>query len=862
MIKYFVVFAIFLNLLYSKDEIRFGVFAYLGEEQTYERYKPLEDYLNSVLKQKVILEVLTDSQMEEKIAKKEIDIATTNPSHFLLIRKKFALSGAIATMISQNECGILSSELGGVILSKANSKIKNIQDLKGATIATPSMVNMGGFRAQAYDIYKKGIDIYKEAGKIVEIKSSHKDVIKALLDGKADVAFVRDGILELMLAEQSLRMDEIHIINKKPSSHHPYIISTELYPEWPVFAMPYVDNDIVKSFLSALYSLESDSHFAIASGIGGYTLPADYLKVEELARTLKIPPFDQTHEIGYSDIWEKYKFDIMVTFFALLIIVVYYIKDYRRKDFLNSLLINIGDGVYGVDKKGICIWINKSALDMIGYTKKEVLSKNQHFLFHHHRLSGEEYQECDCPIHKTIKDGQKREGIEYFIKKDGTFFPVALSVTQREKSGGAIVVFRDITAQKEQEEELKRKNEKLNLTLKSSHIGTWEWDLSKDLVLFDQNIFDILEYDEGFVLNKKLLLEIIHTDDKIKLESIFNNELLFDDEFKLDLRIKRVDDSYAWIEIRGKVIQKTNGEPSKLIGILNDISYIKEYEEILEDEVKHKTKELETINKNLETMIAQEVDKNRQKDVLLQQQSRLAALSEMIGNIAHQWRQPLSAITASISGLKLKSDFGILEPCDIDEINDQVMQNARFLSSTIDNFRDFFKQETEKKSFILSDTILDSIKIIQAAYDSNFIKIEKQLDKTLHYYGSENMISQVLLNILSNAKDALGNKCEKCDKKVFIALYKDNNLIKIKIKDNAGGVKDDIKEKIFDPYFTTKHQSQGTGLGLYMSMQIIQNHFGGTIDLQNISDSYGMGACFEISFPMVEDENTKKVIHE
>lgn len=853
-----------LNALASqqKNEIRFGVFAYLGKEQTYDKYKHLENYLNGVLKQKVVIEVLSAEEIEEKISNKELDIVTTNPTHFLLIRHKFALSGALATLISKNEYGVLSSQLGGVMIATTHSKINTVYDIKDKKVATLGIKNMGGFRSQAYELKKYGIDVLNTKN-IVEIKTSHQDVVKAILENKADVGFIRDGILELMIANETLSMDDIKILNPQSSGVHPYIVSTELYPEWPVFALPYTDKEIIKNIISALYAIEPSMEVSKLSGIGGYTLPADYLKVEKLARSLKLPPFDHIDEIGYKDIWQKYKFDILVTIFALLVVIAYYVRDYKRKDFLNSLLINIGDGVYGVDKDGSCVWINKSALDMLGYTKKDVLYKNQHFLFHHHKLSGEDYKECECPIHQTVKDGKKRECTEYFIRQDGSFFPVFLSVSSYSKKGGAIVVFRDITLLKQQEDELSKKNDKLKLTIESSHIGIWEWDLVKDLIVFDKNIFDILEYDKEFLLNRQSFFAMVHANDLFRIKGVFHSELIFSDEFKVEIRVERKDKSYAWIEVRGKIIHKDkNGDPIQLIGTFNDITHIKEYEEILENEVRQKTNELEKINQNLEFMIAQEVEKNRQKDILLQQQSRLAALGEMIGNIAHQWRQPLSAITAAISGLKLKFDLGIMEPCDVEEINNHVMQNARFLSSTIENFRNFFKQDMEKKTFVVSDVLEDSIKIIKAAYDSNFIKIEKQIDKTVHYYGSDNMLSQVVLNILSNAKDAFNNQSNNVDKEVFVLLYRDGDDIFIKIKDNAGGISDEIKDKIFDPYFTTKHQSQGTGLGLYMSTQIIRNHFGGDIKVDNVGEETKKGASFEISFPFFEDENTKRVINE
>ena len=239
-----------------------------------------------------------------------------------------------------------------------------------------------------------------------------------------------------------------------------------------------------------------------------------------------------------------------------------------------------------------------------------------------------------------------------------------------------------------------------------------------------------------------------------------------------------------------------------------------------------------------------------QRDILLQQQTRLAAIGEMMANIAHQWRQPLSAITSSISGLKLKQEFGLMEDNDISEVNEQILKNAEFLSKTIDNFRNFFKKDQIKRKFFVSQSINETINIIKASYDNHFIKLEKNLDDSIYYFGSDNMLSQVILNILSNAKDALVQN-NIGDKKVTISLGMHNNNIRIVISDNGGGIKEEIQEKIFDPYFTTKHQFQGTGLGLYMSNQIVQNHFGGQITVHNEDGECGVGACFVVEFPYI-----------
>lgn len=180
--------------LSAKEEIRFGVFSYLGDEKTRAKYQPLVDYLNQKLDQKVVLEVLSQDQINDKIANNELDIITTNPTHFLVVRQKYALSGAIATLVSYSK-GVSTSRLGGVIIVPHNSPIRRLEDIKGKIIATPSMKNMGGFRAQAYELHKLGIDLFTQKTQIIETQQSHQEVVHDVLTQKADVGFIRDGIL-------------------------------------------------------------------------------------------------------------------------------------------------------------------------------------------------------------------------------------------------------------------------------------------------------------------------------------------------------------------------------------------------------------------------------------------------------------------------------------------------------------------------------------------------------------------------------------------------------------------------------------------------------------------------------------------
>lgn len=251
--------------------------------------------------------------------------------------------------------------------------------------------------------------------------------------------------------------------------------------------------------------------------------------------------------------------------------------------------------------------------------------------------------------------------------------------------------------------------------------------------------------------------------------------------------------------------------------------------------------------------LKEEMKENKKKDMLLLQQSRLAAMGEMIGNIAHQWRQPLSAITSAISGLKLKQEYGILEDNDIVHTSDDIIKSANFLSKTIDDFRNFFKKDKIKEDFYIDDVIYSTFDIIKASYLNNLIDIDFDMEH-IQYKGYPTELSQVFLNILSNAKDALlSSNVDYRYVKISLKTTKDNIIISI--MDNGGGIKDEIIEKIFDPYFTTKHQSLGTGLGLYMSSQIIKASFKGSIYAQNDNIEFQskqyVGANFIIELPLL-----------
>ena len=243
-----------------------------------------------------------------------------------------------------------------------------------------------------------------------------------------------------------------------------------------------------------------------------------------------------------------------------------------------------------------------------------------------------------------------------------------------------------------------------------------------------------------------------------------------------------------------------------------------------------------TLNENLERKVEEEVSKRRDQEQLLIQQSKLASMGEMIGNIAHQWRQPLNALGLILQNIKFSYDMEELD----DEFMDKSIEKANSIttkmSTTIDDFRNFYKPNKSKELFNLDEVIERTISLIDSTYKNYEIELIKNNQcKDIRIFGYEGEFSQVILNLLTNAKDALIENCVE-NKKVVIDVSQENNFINISIKDNAKGISLEIIDKIFEPYFSTKEEGKGSGIGLYMSKTIIENNMDGKIVVNNIEN--------------------------
>lgn len=257
---------------------------------------------------------------------------------------------------------------------------------------------------------------------------------------------------------------------------------------------------------------------------------------------------------------------------------------------------------------------------------------------------------------------------------------------------------------------------------------------------------------------------------------------------------------------------------------------------ILEDK-----KVLYVVWKDIEDKIRAEEELEKKK-ALLVQQSRFASMGEMIGNIAHQWRQPLNTLGLLTQKMKLYHDRGMLDTEKLNESVDKSMELIQGMSSTIDDFRDFFNQSKTEEKFLVEDAIEKAYSIVGPSFTSHQIKYTLKVDTPgLSMVGLSNEFSQVIINLLNNAKDAL-MQSSKVSGEITVMVQEENGKVCVDVCDNAGGIPESVLPKIFDPYFTTKEEGKGTGIGLYMSKMIIEEHMHGRLNAANVDE----GVCFTI----------------
>lgn len=299
-----------------------------------------------------------------------------------------------------------------------------------------------------------------------------------------------------------------------------------------------------------------------------------------------------------------------------------------------------------------------------------------------------------------------------------------------------------------------------------------------------------------------------------------------------------INGKHVWFDTRVVPFRNDVGNIVSVLGITRDITDRK----LAEKSLAEKQRQLEELNIHLEQRVAEEVSESRKKDQILIQQGRQAAMGEMIGNIAHQWRQPLNSLGLIVQELQLTYGRAEFNKESLETNVKRAMELISHMSRTIDDFSNYFKPEKERIPFSVNQAVAKAISLIRPSLNNLNINVEVEVLSNIEIIGYPNEYSQVLLNILLNCRDAFEGGNIDRQRAIRIAVKKEDTRSVVTVADNAGGIPEDIIDKISDPYFTTKGPDKGTGIGLYMAKTIIEKNMGGRLFWRNTAD----GAEFRI----------------
>ena len=508
----------------------------------------------------------------------------------------------------------------------------------------------------------------------------------------------------------------------------------------------------------------------------------------------------------------------------------------HEKDFYHSFIESFSDWVWEIDIQGIYTYSNKTVEDILGYEVDEIVGFSVKKVW-----SKEQKNKFDKWYKDELKSGKGWKNFTaYFQHKDGSIRILESTAIPIYDTENKLVGYRgidhDITSRiqalqkiQESEEKYRTLTDNLNVTVYRS-------------MAYDKN--KLIEINPAFVKMfgykskdeiKKLKVSSLYQNSKERkhfVKKIAKNDFVKNEE----LVLKRKDGSQFIGSVSAVLVRDKEGTELYIDGFIEDITERKKAEEALQKS----NKELRRLHKELEGKVKKAVEELRDKDHILIHQSRQASMGEMIGNIAHQWRQPLSAVAAIIQNYEDAYEDGKLDMDYIEEHTDLIMDILQQMSRTIDDFRNFFKPNKLKVDFNIKEVVLKTIKFLETSIKFNNIKLILNLPDDCIITGFPNEYSQVILVILNNAKDALLERKIK-EKQIEINLEKEKNRTILKITDNAGGIDAKVMDKIFNPYFTTK-EDKGTGVGLYMSKMIIEKNMKGKLSFGNTKK----GAEFKI----------------
>ena len=470
---------------------RLAVLAYRDKPSTHKRWHPLVSYLNQkFFPVSFQLEVLHLGELEAAVRLHQVDFVLTQPAHYVLLTYQFGLTSPLASLINL-EGEFATDRFGGVIFTRHDrDDLVTLEDIKGQRIAAAATSSLGAYQMQAFELLKHGVRLPGH-DTLIETGQPQSLALEAVLSGRADVGFVRTGVLEGLAKKGKLDMSQLKLINAQRLPDFPFVTSTALYPEWPFAAMPQVDKEVARQVAAALLTIPSMSDLARSMNIAGFNIAGDYRTIDALMRELRLAPFDkETFTLrDFVDMWfTELLIGLGVFIFWVMATLLFMVQRQRllsqernrlevalnQVRLLSQAVDQSPEAIVITDSEGHISYMNPMFMDMTGYAETEMLGKNPRVL-----QSGltpiEQYQ----VMWAILKEGKVWRGELSNRRKDGTIYPAQAIISPVKNALGKVTHYlgiqRDLTERKRREkriEELLYQDEVTKLANRNKLIET------------------------------------------------------------------------------------------------------------------------------------------------------------------------------------------------------------------------------------------------------------------------------------------------------------------------------------------------------------------------------------------------------
>ncbi len=475
--------------------VRIGILSHRGDEATLSAWSQTAEYLTTELPGYWFEVLPLDfDAVEPAVAGGQIDFILVNPGMYVNLEVWHRVS-RIATLNNRHGPSEGYNVFGGVVFTRVDRRdLRRFGDLRGVRFAAVDERSLGGFQMAWREMRKEDTEP-KDFGEL-RFLGTHDEVVRAVLGGEVDAGTVRSDILERMESAGEITLTDVAVIGQRTEPDFGFLLSTELYPEWPFSKLHHTPNQLAQRVAVALLNMPRDHAAAQAGRYAGWTIPLDYQPVHELFKELQLPPYPP-RTVTLKEVVRYYGHWLLVGGGALLLMSFMSSWVWRLNRQLenakscleqqhNLILNSVADGIYGVDTRGNSTFVNKSMERITGWSAAELIGRNQHEVLHHTHLDGSPHPPLQCPVYRTFRDNETRYVEEdLFWRKDGTNLTVEYTSNpvhnERGEVIGAVVVFRDITERKRAQERLRSHQMELAHVSRLSTMGEMASGMAHEL---------------------------------------------------------------------------------------------------------------------------------------------------------------------------------------------------------------------------------------------------------------------------------------------------------------------------------------------------------------------------------------------